>query len=117
MAFFDNDPADQIQLKKSVVVKNDEEYVKVAFDGSDWVDIVGDVDTSSYSLVVDIGFLNIGGILDVAVGVWNPLGTGDVYLKSSTLAGDYVVPVPLPASILLGVFAVGLAGRKLRKFV
>ncbi len=32
---------------------------------------------------------------------------------------DYVVcaPVPLPGSVLLGVFAVGLAGRKLRKFV
>jgi hypothetical protein len=32
---------------------------------------------------------------------------------------DYVVcaPVPLPGSVLLGVFAVGLVGRKLRKFV
>jgi hypothetical protein len=30
---------------------------------------------------------------------------------------SYVSVVPLPASILLGVFAVGLVGRKLRKFV
>jgi hypothetical protein len=29
----------------------------------------------------------------------------------------YLAPVPLPASVLLGVFAVGLAGRKLRKLV
>ncbi len=32
-------------------------------------------------------------------------------------AQDMLVRVPLPGSILLGVFAVGLAGRKLRKFV
>jgi hypothetical protein len=29
----------------------------------------------------------------------------------------YISQVPLPASVLLGVFAVGLAGRKLRKFI
>jgi hypothetical protein len=55
--------------------------------------------------------------------------TGDIYkiqggalvdTGHNTIAGAYgatAVPVPLPASILLGAFAVGLAGRKLRKSV
>jgi hypothetical protein len=42
-----------------------------------------------------------------ALGGWNGVGIDDV---------KYAL-VPLPASILLGVFAVGLVGRKLRKFV
>jgi hypothetical protein len=40
-----------------------------------------------------------------------PIGYGPVVDNVS------VVAVPLPASVLLGVFAVGLAGRKLRKLV
>lgn len=44
------------------------------------------------------------------VGLTSPVpGTGQYQ--------DYVVRVPLPASVLLVVFAVGVAGRKLRKFV
>ncbi len=38
-------------------------------------------------------------------------------INGATIHVDNFGVVPLPASILLGVFAVGLAGRKLRKFV
>jgi len=50
----------------------------------------------------------------------------DSPIRSMSLQTDYFAtmdhlyvgnPVPLPASVLLGVFAVGWAGRKLRKFV
>ena len=114
--FHDDDPADQIKLKKGIIVDNEEEWVRVGFDGSSWVDIAGEVDTGLYSLVVDIGWLNDGGVLGVTVGVWNnPLRTGDVYLRSSTLSGTAVVPIP--AAVLLGILGLGAAGWKLRKLV
>ncbi len=48
--------------------------------------------------------------------------TADIYMSAINSTNgvgldDVMYAVPLPASILLGVFAVGLAGRKLRKFV
>jgi hypothetical protein len=59
-----------------------------------------------------------------ADGKWSDIGnirvanlwyTGDS--QHATDVQDFLVRVPLPGSVLLGVFAVGLAGRKLRRFV
>ncbi len=92
------------------------EYVRLAFDGSGWVELAGgaEIDTAVYSMVVDVGFLNDNGKLDVQVDVWNALGTGDVYLKKSELCGTAQV-VPVPGAVLLGVLGLGAAGMKLRR--
>jgi len=98
-----------------IIFYDNREYVKVAFDGGSWVDITDEVDTGSYPLAVDIDWLNDDGLLDVTVAVWNPLGTADVYLKSSTLGGEFT-PIPVPGAILLGILGLGAAGLKLRRF-
>lgn len=72
----------------------------------EWLTLVFNLDTgTSYADVVDNlldGDLRIGLHVQGIAGV-----TSDAFVNT----------VPLPASLLLGVFAVGLAGRKLRKFV
>ncbi len=94
------------------------EVVRVGiWNGAAWTwNQLGDIGTGSYSgPQINVGWLNDDGILDVRLEVTN--NGGDIWLTSSTLTGYAVAAVPLPASILLGVFAVGLASRKLRKFV
>ncbi len=92
------------------------EYVRLAFDGTDWFEFAGgaEIDNTVYTMVVDVGFLNDNGVLDVEVDVWNALGTGDVYLKRSELCGTAEV-VPVPGAVLLGVLGLGAAGMKLRR--
>ncbi len=81
---------------------------------------VGEVDNDAYALTLQtelITDLNTDGLLGVRISITNnTIGWGTAYLDESLLTVD-AVPVPLPASVLLGVFAVGLAGRKLRQFV
>jgi hypothetical protein len=75
----------------------------------------GDVATHTDTVTLD---WLADGILPYWIDLTNDGPSATVGLSFSTLKVGYdVVPVPLPASILLGVFAVGLAGRKLRKFV
>jgi hypothetical protein len=67
------------------------------------------------------------GILFTLQGTYTPIdvlsavGTGALRFGLETkfygTEGSFVNTVPLPASVLLVVFAVGVAGRKLRKFV
>jgi hypothetical protein len=87
------------------------EEVRVAFDGQSWI-VLGDVDTGTYDLVVDLALLNDNGKLDVTVDVYNR--KGDVYLTSSVLTGTAQV-VPVPGAVLLGVLGLGAAGMKLRR--
>jgi hypothetical protein len=56
---------------------------------------------------------------NTAIATWDHLkGKWTVSEDSEVLRPhDKPAVVPLPASVLLGVFAVGLAGRKLRKFI
>lgn len=94
------------------------EVVRVGvWNGTTWAwNQLGDVGTGGYSgSQINAGWLNDDGILGVRVEVTN--NGGDIWLTSSALTGFAIAAVPLPTSILLGVFAVGLAGSKLRKFV
>lgn len=68
-------------------------------------------DSYSYSDVIEdlhAGRLSLGlHIQGLTPPPWDPQATSDAYMLHS----------PLPGSVLLGVFAVGWAGRKLREFV
>ncbi|MDI9430917.1 MAG: hypothetical protein QM570_04270 [Planctomycetota bacterium] len=95
------------------------EYVTVAYDGvaQDWYDVTGltddEIDDGAYELVVGIDWL-ADGLLDVSIGVWNPLGTADTSLDYSVLYGN-LARVPVPGAVLLGVLGLSAAGIKLRK--
>lgn len=66
-----------------------------------WNDGVGEISPTWISFDQPVSFLHFSDNGEHAVGVDNLV----------------VQAVPLPTSVLLGVFAVGLVGRKLRKFV
>lgn len=117
---FTNDIDDSYKL--TGFVKWDyREFVKIAFDGNDWIEI-GEVDDDQYQLVLDIDWLNDDGILDVTINVANPGpwyvvgGTAGAWLDHSRLYGT---AVPEPTTMLL--FGTGLAGlaafgrRKVKK--
>lgn len=124
LVFFDEDKQDRVHMQGNQNSwKDEEEYVKLAFDGNVWVNL-GEVDSGSYNpqdygLIVDLGWLNDDGVMHVTVNVWNNnLANGNIYLTSSTLTGDFTVaPVPVPGAILLGMLGLGYAGRRLRRFV
>ena len=92
---------------------NNEENVRLAFDGSAWIEI-GEVDNGQHELAIGISALNDDGVLDVTIDVYNALGTGSVYLDQSKLSGHYQ-PVPEPATMTMGLMSlIGLYVR--RKF-
>ncbi len=114
---FTDDEPDGTQLKTQEVV---DVYLPRS---TDLWHAFGEVGTNlqpsvTYTGPLSVSWLTDDSILDVWIDISNDGPDTDVYLTRSTLNVYYdIVPVPLPASILLGVFAVGLAGRKLRKFV
>lgn len=79
-----------------------QEWVRVTFRFADsyyYPDVIADLHAGRLSLG-----LHIQGLTPPP---WDPEATSDAYMMHS----------PLPASVLLSVFAVGLAARKLRRFV
>ncbi len=79
-----------------------QEWVRFTFrfaDSYSYGDVIADLHAGRLSLG-----LHIQGLTPPP---WDPEATSDAYMMHS----------PLPASVLLGVVAVGLAGRKLRKLV
>lgn len=79
-----------------------QEWVRVTFrfaDSYSYSDVIADLHAGRLSLG-----LHIQGLTPPP---WDPEATSDAYLMHT----------PLPASVLLGIFAVGCAGRKLRRFV
>jgi len=114
LEFHDDDNNDKVGTSY-----DNREYVTLAFDGGGWVELAGgeEIDQGLYDLIVNVDWLNDDdGILGVSVGVWNPSGTGDIYLRTSTLSGTAAV-VPIPAAVLLGMLGLGVAGWRLRKLV
>ncbi len=89
------------------------EFVRFAYNGSAWVEL-GEDDGEQYDLYLDLGLLNTDGSITVTVGVWNQLGTGDVWLDHSIFYGT-VEAVPVPGAALLGVLGLSAAGMKLRR--
>lgn len=89
------------------------EFVRFAYNGSAWVEL-GEDDGNQYDLYLDLGLLNTDGSLTVTVGVWNELGTADVWLDHSIFYGT-VEAVPVPGAALLGVLGLSAAGMKLRR--
>lgn len=79
-----------------------QEWVRVTFhfaDSYSCTDVIADLHAGGLSLG-----LHIQGLTPPP---WDPQATSDAYMVHS----------PLPASVLLGVFALGWAGRKLRRLV
>jgi hypothetical protein len=101
------------------------EFVRYSLEGTSWMEI-GEIDTSNnppygvddvYRTIVDVGLINDDGILNVLLNVYNPGGTGTIFLDHSRLTGT-AAPVPEPASMLLfgtGLVVFGFAGKKLKK--
>ena len=74
----------------------DQDWLTVTFDSTDFGEVLHDLETGDLRIA-----LHVQGI---------PAGT-------TTMSDSFVSHSPLPASVLLGVFAVGLAGWKSRQFV
>jgi len=89
------------------------EYVTVAYEGSGWIEI-GEQNDGPYDLVLDIGWLNDDGLLDVTIATHNPLGTATLWLDHSRLYGTASTS-PLPGAALLGAVGLAAAVRKLRR--
>lgn len=69
-----------------------------------------DAENEPWEIIVDANHLNYDGILNVKLGVWNTLGTGNVWLDKSILSGN---AAPEPTTMAL--FGIGLAGIRRRK--
>jgi hypothetical protein len=95
------------------------EFSYIQFDDSGW-QFVDEVDNRFEFMTVGIDWLNDDGLLDVALTVWNPLGTALAWLDSSTLfgtaqTGGSPAPVPEPGTMMLlgmGLVGVAVPGRK-----
>lgn len=115
---FTNDASDDYGSEFFGLIKWDfRENASYAYDGSGWI-AIGEVDNGDYDLVLDVDWLNDDGMLDVTVGVSNPLGTATAWLDHSRLYGTAeAVPVPVPAAGMLAMLGMSVAGVKLRKKV
>ncbi len=74
----------------------DQDWLTITFDSTDFSEVLHDLKTGDLRIA-----LHVQGI---------PVGT-------TTMSDSFVNHSPLPASVLLAVFAVGMAGWKLRQFV
>ena len=93
---FTNDLLDGTKLW-GLIQWDNREFVRVACDGQDWVEI-GEVDDGQHSLVVDIDWINDNGSLDVTVSVWNELDTATAWLDHSRLYGTKSLDEPVVGS-------------------
>lgn len=88
------------------------EFVTAGFDANSQVWVIGEVDNGQYSVFVDIGLLNIDGLLNVTISVanngWNE---ATAYLDHSRLYGE--APEPLTI-LLLGLGLCGLTAVRKR---
>lgn len=88
------------------------EFVTAGFDANSQVWVIGEVDNEQYSVVVDVGLLNIDGLLNVTICVtnngWNE---ATAYLDHSRLYGE--APEPLTI-LLLGLGLCGLTAVRKR---
>ncbi len=81
------------------------------------------VSTGTFQVAGDADVVKIANEMLARIAAGGASFANYLAVSDSTVPGvlgryqDYVVRVPLPGSILLGAFAVSLAGRKLRKFV
>jgi hypothetical protein len=117
LSFGDDDPGDLVEklISNGLTILDETESVLYGFDGWGWRHLAQgqEIDTGSFSLLVNASLLNDDGILGVRIKVYNSNGTGDVYLTSSTLTGEFV---PVPAAVVLGMLGLGVAGLRLRRF-
>jgi hypothetical protein len=100
------------------------EDVTVYFNGNEGSWYLGDVvDYGNWQVGQSYGpqTINVGWLSNRTLGV-NISVSGDVYLRSSTLAGEYTPyedpgpVVPVPAAFVIGLLGLGTAGLKLRRF-
>jgi len=81
------------------------------FKRSDWAQLGPGTQTN---LIADTGSLDFSNVKEIGFQIqWIPTVGGSA-------SGDFhtsVVPVPVPAAVLLGMLGLGVAGLKLRKFV
>jgi hypothetical protein len=96
------------------------EYVRLSFDGVTWNNL-GETDTGTAGPFSVLACLT-DRILNVSVNLYGSQDySEDIYLKSSTLSGDftpYQEPprVPVPAAVVIGMLGLGTAGIRLRRF-
>ena len=122
---FTNDDSDSFNLEWSwadwalVPPYDCREYVRLAFNGSEWIDI-GEQNNGEYlyDLYVYLDLLNENGSLDVAIQAYNYVdgifNTADLSLDHSVLYGN-VEAVPVPGAVVLGMLGLSVAGARLRK--